>query len=280
MASAATPDMQHLTAAGRRLEYYWTAPHDGDSPALVFLHEGLGSAGLWRDFPAQLTAETGLPALVYSRYGYGGSDVLAGPRNVDYMHVEAQEALPVIRDALDLDDVILVGHSDGASIALIHAAQHPVRGLILEAPHLFVEDESIAGIEDADALLLVGCNPRLEATLVNARIRKRWLAGGFPVAVIGGVGGPGADLTYKYDYLGAGPATLAEVVDGSHAFAKILADAERPMIIVGSGAVARDDGAAVLELARNVAEKTNMISPDWNGFNVLHRLRHASAAWT
>ena len=93
MASAATPDMQHLTAAGRRLEYYWTAPHDGDSPALVFLHEGLGSAGLWRDFPAQLTAETGLPALVYSRYGYGGSDVLAGPRNVDYMHVEAQEAL-------------------------------------------------------------------------------------------------------------------------------------------------------------------------------------------
>ncbi|MBT6309640.1 MAG: alpha/beta hydrolase [Rhodospirillaceae bacterium] len=165
MASAATPDMQHLTAAGRRLEYYWTAPHDGDSPALVFLHEGLGSAGLWRGFPAQLTAETGLPALVYSRYGYGGSDVLAGPRNVDYMHVEAQEALPVIRDALDLDDVILVGHSDGASIALIHAAQHPVRGLILEAPHLFVEDESIAGIEDAKAAY--------ETTDLSDRIARR-----------------------------------------------------------------------------------------------------------
>lgn len=151
MSSAAAPEMQHLTAAGHRLEYYWTAPHDGDAPALVFLHEGLGSAGLWRDFPARLTEETGLPALVYSRYGYGGSDILAAPREVDYMHTEALEALPVIRDALDLDDVILVGHSDGASIAAIHAgaARWPVRGLILEAPHFFVEDASIAGIEDA-----------------------------------------------------------------------------------------------------------------------------------
>ena len=151
MSSAAAPEMQHLTAAGHRLEYYWTAPHDGDAPALVFLHEGLGSAGLWRDFPARLTEETGLPALVYSRYGYGGSDILEGPRGVDYMHTEALEALPVIRDALDLDDVILVGHSDGASIAAIHAgaARWPVRGLILEAPHFFVEDASIAGIEDA-----------------------------------------------------------------------------------------------------------------------------------
>ena len=149
MSSAAAPEMKHLTAAGHRLEYYWTAEHDGEGTALVFLHEGLGSAELWRDFPAQLTAETGLPALVYSRYGYGGSDVLEGPRGVDYMHIEALETLPIIRDALDLDDVILVGHSDGASIALIHAARNPVRGLILEAPHVFVEDESIAGIEDA-----------------------------------------------------------------------------------------------------------------------------------
>ena len=135
----------------------------------------------------------------------------------------------------------------------------------------YLFNSSIAGIEDADALLLVGCNPRTEATLVNARIRKRWLAGGFKVGVIGGTSGPGDDLTYKYDYLGAGPETLSEIADGSHAFAKVLADAERPMIILGSGAIARDDGAAVLELARNVAEKNNMICADWNGFNILHR---------
>jgi len=165
MSAAAVPEMQHLTAAGRRLEYYWTAPHDGERSALLFLHEGLGSAGLWRDFPALLTAATGLPALVYSRYGYGGSDVLEGPRGVDYMHTEALEALPVIRDALDLDDVILVGHSDGASIALVHAAQHPVRGLILEAPHVFVEDESIAGIEDAKVAY--------ETTDLSGRIARR-----------------------------------------------------------------------------------------------------------
>jgi len=158
MPSQTKPEMQHLTAAGHRLEYYWTAAHDGEGPALVFLHEGLGSAGLWRDFPARLTEETGLSALVYSRYGYGGSDVLQAPRGVDYMHIEALEVLPILRDTLDLDDMILVGHSDGASIAAIHAgAGHrsvcgPVRGLILEAPHLFVEDESIAGIEDAKAV--------------------------------------------------------------------------------------------------------------------------------
>ncbi|MBS27787.1 MAG: alpha/beta hydrolase [Alphaproteobacteria bacterium] len=145
--------MQTVTAAGWRLEYFWTRVRTEDEPVLLFLHEGLGSAGLWRDFPARLSAETGLPALVYSRYGYGGSDVLAGPRDVDYMHDEALQSLPVLRDALDLDDVILVGHSDGASIALIHAGagQWPVRGLILEAAHVFVEDVSIAGIEDAKA---------------------------------------------------------------------------------------------------------------------------------
>mgnify|MGYP001192518200 CR=1 FL=1 len=166
MSSKERPELRHLTAAGHRLEYYWTAPHDGDGTALVFLHEGLGSAGLWRDFPGLLTDATGLPALVYSRYGYGGSDVLAAARDVDYMHAEALEALPVVRDALDLDDVILVGHSDGGSIAAIHAGtgQWPVRGLILEAAHFFVEDETIAGIEDAKSAY--------ETTDVPARIGR------------------------------------------------------------------------------------------------------------
>jgi len=118
---------------------------------LVFLHEGLGSAGLWRDFPAQLGARTGLPALVYSRFGYGGSDVLIDQRTIEYMHREALEVLPALREALGLDDVILVGHSDGGSISLIHAGagRWLVRGLMLMAPHVFVEDVTIAGIEDA-----------------------------------------------------------------------------------------------------------------------------------
>jgi pimeloyl-ACP methyl ester carboxylesterase len=117
----------------------------------VFLHEGLGSAKLWRDFPARLGEATGCGALVFSRYGYGASDVLTEKRDVDYMHVEALATLPALRAALGISAPILVGHSDGASIALIHAGagEWPVRGLILEAPHVFVEDLTIAGIEDA-----------------------------------------------------------------------------------------------------------------------------------
>jgi pimeloyl-ACP methyl ester carboxylesterase len=110
-------------------------------PTLIFLHEGLGSLALWKDFPDKLAAATRAPALVYSRYGYGKSDRLAGDRAVDYMHREALETLPDLRRQLSLEDVALVGHSDGASIALIHAGagRWAVRGLILEAPHVFVE---------------------------------------------------------------------------------------------------------------------------------------------
>jgi len=141
----------------------------------------------------------------------------------------------------------------------------------------YLFNTTIAGIEDADAILLVGTNPRWEASLVNARIRKRWLQG--PVA-IGLVGAP-VDLTYDYEHLGAGPKTLKEIADGSHAFAKVLKEAKRPMLIVGSGALAREDGAAVLSAARGIAEDTGMLvaassddegneTPAWNGFNVLH----------
>lgn len=153
MNDSMSPKIEHLNVTGHQLEYYWTRPREAGKPALVFLHEGLGSAGLWRDFPAQLTQRTGLPALVWSRYGYGGSDILAGKRAVDYMHREALEVLPALRDALGLEDVVLVGHSDGGSISLIHAgaAKWPVRGLMVMAPHVFVEDITIAGIEDAKA---------------------------------------------------------------------------------------------------------------------------------
>src|SRR3954470_17471095 len=113
--------MPLLTAAGRRLEYEWVGDPGAGKPALVFLHEGLGSIGQWRDFPAKVAAATGCCALVYDRYGYGQSDVLAEKqRMVRFMHDEALSALPDLLKVLAIENPILVGHSDGASIALIH----------------------------------------------------------------------------------------------------------------------------------------------------------------
>jgi pimeloyl-ACP methyl ester carboxylesterase len=142
--------MPFVTAGGHRLDYQRIAGAAG-APTLILLHEGLGSVALWRDFPAKLATATGCPLVVYSRHGYGGSDPIAAPRGVRYMHDEALLVLPELRQALGLDDAILVGHSDGASIALIHAgaARWPVRALILEAPHVFTEDMGIAAIEEA-----------------------------------------------------------------------------------------------------------------------------------
>ena len=134
----------------------------------------------------------------------------------------------------------------------------------LRASYLF--NSGIAGIEEADACLIIGSNPRWEAPLVNARLRKRWLQGGFKVGVIG----PSYDLTYDAEYLGAGGETLQQIADGSHAFTSMLKDAECPMLIIGSGALSRGDGAAVLAAARQVAENTGMVGDNWNGFNVLH----------
>jgi NADH-quinone oxidoreductase subunit G len=132
------------------------------------------------------------------------------------------------------------------------------------ASYLF--NTTIAGVEHADACLLIGTNPRWEAPIVNARLRKRWLAGGFRVAVVG----PQHDLTYRTEYLGAGPQTLNEIASGTLAFADVLKQAKNPMIIVGQGALARDDGAAVLALSRKLAEQCGVVKEGWNGFNVLH----------
>ena len=125
----------------------------------------------------------------------------------------------------------------------------------------------IAGIEDADSCLLVGTNPRHEAPIINARLRKRAILGGFPVGVIGEM----VDLTYKTELIGAGPQSLEEILEGRHGFSATLQVAERPMIIVGQGALARSDGAAVLATCRAIAEKFGMVSGGWNGFNVLHQ---------
>src|SRR3954466_15053660 len=120
-------------------------------PTLVFLHEGLGSAGLWRDFPDKLAEAPGLGAFVYSRAGYGASDPAPMPRPVRYMHDEA-ELLPEILAAAGIGDPLLVGHSDGASIALIHAGSGgKARGLVLEAPHVFTEEMGLRSIAEARA---------------------------------------------------------------------------------------------------------------------------------
>lgn len=150
--------MPFVDCAGHSLEYEWVGDAAAPAPALVFLHEGLGSIRQWRDFPAQVARATGRRALVYSRYGYGQSDVLQEARaGVRFMHREALEALPALLSALRVERPILVGHSDGASIALIHAgAGHPVRGLAVMAPHVFVEPVCVTSIEQAKAAFEAG----------------------------------------------------------------------------------------------------------------------------
>ncbi len=138
-----------VEVGGRRLE---VERIDGDAarPTLVFLHEGLGSVSMWREFPAWVAAATDCPAVVYSRYGYGGSDVLEAPFAVDYMHREALETLPRLLARLGIERPVLVGHSDGASIALIYAGSGAgLSGLVALAPHVFVEDISVKSIAEA-----------------------------------------------------------------------------------------------------------------------------------
>jgi NADH-quinone oxidoreductase subunit G len=130
----------------------------------------------------------------------------------------------------------------------------------------YLFNTGIAGIEQADLCLLIGTNPRWEAPLVNARLRKRYLMGNFKLAAIG----PEVNLTYPVEALGAGPDTLAALVEGRHPFAEALKSAKKPMLVLGQGALARADGAAVLALARKLAESFNLIREDWNGFNMLH----------
>jgi len=132
------------------------------------------------------------------------------------------------------------------------------------ASYLF--NSGIAGVDVADAILLVGTNPRWEAPVLNARIRTRWRATGIPIAAIG----PRFDATFPVEMLGAGPTTLADVAEGRSSFAKVLEGAKYPMVIVGQGALSREDGAIVLGLLRSLAERFNLVRDGWNGFNVLH----------
>jgi pimeloyl-ACP methyl ester carboxylesterase len=132
-----------------RLEYKMIGPRPGQTATFVLLHEGLGSVGIWGDFPARLAAATGLGVFAYSRAGYGRSSPSVMPRKVTFMHEEARDVLPHVLDAIGLERGILLGHSDGASIAAIYGgsfADHRVRGLVLLAPHFFTEEFGIAEI--------------------------------------------------------------------------------------------------------------------------------------
>ena len=146
--------MPSVQAAGRSLNYEWVGGESAGEerkPVLVFLHEGLGSIRQWRDFPARVADATGCRALVYDRYGYGQSDVLReARRDIRFMHYEALQSLPQMLASLKIENPILIGHSDGASIALIHAgAGHPVRAVAAMAPHVFIEPVCIESIRKA-----------------------------------------------------------------------------------------------------------------------------------
>lgn len=148
--------LQQIETPAGLIEYRWaggSALRDTSLPVLVFLHEGLGCVALWKDFPDQVAQATGLPALVYSRIGYGGSSPCALPRPITYMHDEGESGLPDLLTALGIQSHILIGHSDGASIALIYAGAKQREGLLgvaVLAPHVFCEDVSVRSIRAAD----------------------------------------------------------------------------------------------------------------------------------
>ena len=148
-----------LLVNGKRLEIAWHGASPEDAPTLVFLHEGLGCIGTWGDFPSKLAAATGCGALVYSRLGYGKSDSSMLPRPIRFMHDEGLEVLPRLLEVAGIRDCILIGHSDGGSIAIIYAGgtkATPLRGLITEAAHVFCEDIGLRAIRQVRETYLKG----------------------------------------------------------------------------------------------------------------------------
>lgn len=144
--------MPMLDLPGQRIEYRWFTPETGSGHhPVVLLHEGLGSISLWKTFPQDVADATGRAVLAYSRHGYGQSSPLTAPREPRFMHDEALVTLPLLREQLGIDDCVLFGHSDGASIALIHAGARrwPVSATIVMAPHVFVEEVGLRSIEKA-----------------------------------------------------------------------------------------------------------------------------------
>ncbi|MFH2219363.1 MAG: alpha/beta hydrolase [Pseudomonadota bacterium] len=182
----------YVHVAGNRLRVKMIEPQDflGEKcgATLVFLHEGLGCIELWRDFPEVLCSATGCRGLVYERKGYGDSDVLSGPWTADYLIEEATVDLPGVLAACDIDDAVLIGHSDGGTIALIASATNgdAVRGIITEAAHIFVEDITLEGIRKAvEAFATTRLKEKLaryhkdRTETVFRRWAERWLSDEF-----------------------------------------------------------------------------------------------------
>jgi pimeloyl-ACP methyl ester carboxylesterase len=158
----------HLRIGDHDLEYRMIGPAPDQAPTIVMLHEGLGSAALWGDFPDRLQAETGVGVFVYSRAGYGASTPVTLPRPLDYMSREALDVLPVLLDTIGFQRGVMLGHSDGASIAAIHAGgsgDHRVRGVVLIAPHFITEEMGLAAIAETKRAY--------EATELRAKL-ARW----------------------------------------------------------------------------------------------------------
>jgi pimeloyl-ACP methyl ester carboxylesterase len=183
--------METVLVDGVRLEIQRiAAPVGRPRSPIVFLHEGLGSVAMWREWPARVCAATGRAGIVYSRRGYGASDRIADVRGEgrlrpDYMHVEAFEVLPALLRELGLQSPVLLGHSDGGSIALLHASRSPVSACVVMAPHVIVEDVSVRAIEQArDAYLGGGLRDRLtryhaDVDLAFWQWNDVWLSAGF-----------------------------------------------------------------------------------------------------
>jgi pimeloyl-ACP methyl ester carboxylesterase len=160
-AARTAPTPRPLTIAGRAIDAI-ELTGDPALPALVLLHEGLGSIGLWRGFPDALRRATGRRVIAFSRFGHGHSEPPPKPRTPAFFHEEALEVLPLVLDRLDASEPVLVGHSDGGSIALIHAGRHPVSGLALLAPHVVVEAITVQAIrETRDAYVEGGLRDRM-----------------------------------------------------------------------------------------------------------------------
>lgn len=176
--------MKHLLVNGLRLEVRDIAASKAGCPVLLLLHEGLGCVAMWRQFPDKLAAQTGCRVIAWSRAGYGNSEPYREPRTPRYLHREALEALPALISALQIERPLLVGHSDGASIALIFAGAFPEQtcGVVAMAPHEFVEEETLAGILAAKtALTASDWLPKLaryhhDAARVFSDWNETWLA--------------------------------------------------------------------------------------------------------
>src|SRR3954465_12358302 len=180
-------DTSQLGIAGASLEYRMIGPKPDAAPTIVMLHEGLGSVTTWGDFPAKLAERTGAGVFLYSRAGYGKSSSIALPRPLDYMQREATEVLPKLLDMIGFRRGILLGHSDGATIAAWYAGSvqdHRVRGLVLMAPHFFMEASNVDAIRKTVASYETELRPRLARHHAEVDTAFRgwsgaWLAPGF-----------------------------------------------------------------------------------------------------